>query len=440
MVDRLGNFPFWALEFDEAGTPSDGSASFLRELPSAHLTDLFVFSHGWNNDRTTAMALFTGFFGEVRKILENAEVGKRPNLAIGVVGVIWPSILFPGDAVPPALEGGAASLTANPGAANTLESELLKIFSRADQRPVLRDLLAMIDDQTPDGQTLLIFRDKLAQLASPNEAEATHDDLELRASTVKSDSDWMALLDAMSDAPSDSEGGAASFGSFFGRLWNGARNMLRVATYWEMKNRAGIVGAKGLGPLIGRVHSAQPDLKIHLLGHSFGARLVSYALTSLPDGLCGPKSPVKSLFLLQGAFSHFAFSDSLPFEPGRKGDLAGMAARVDGPLLTTYSLKDLAVGIAYPAASILSRQDAATATDLLYRWEGMGSDGAQAVNAANDVLGGVQTEYRFETGRWLNLDGNRVIVKGGPPSGAHGDIVHPETAWAALSAAKVVLP
>jgi hypothetical protein len=141
--------------------------------------------------------------------------------------------------------------------------------------------------------------------------------------------------------------------------------------------------------------------------------------------------------LLQGAFSHFAFADALPFDSSRKGDLAGMAARVDGPLLATHSLKDLAVGSAYPAASVLAGQDASDATDLMYRWEGMGHDGAQAVNAASVALGAVGTQYALQAGKWINLDGNQVIVNGNPPSGAHSDLIHPETAWAALTAAKL---
>jgi hypothetical protein len=38
----------------------------------------------------------------------------------------------------------------------------------------------------------------------------------------------------------------------------------------------------------------------------------------------------------------------------------------------------------------------------------------------------------------VNLDGNRVIVRGAPPLGSHGDIVYPHTAWAALAAAGIV--
>ena len=438
MADLLANFPFWSLPFDEEGRPSNDVTAFLEQIPSTDLTDLFIFSHGWNNDRATAMALYAGFFGEVRKLVDNSAISKKIDAAIGVAGIVWPSILFPGDVSPPGDVGGAASITTGL-APLTLESELPKVFNKADQQPVLQDVLAMIRDQPPNNQALFAFRDKLAQLVSQRDTVSTQDDLELRAATVTEDDDWIALLDAMSaPAPDEYGGGAATFGDFFGHLWEGAKNVLRVATYWEMKNRAGIIGAKGLGPLLGKLHTEQPNLKVHLLGHSFGARLVSYALTGLPADLSGEGSPIKTLFLLQGAFSHFAFADSLPFDPDRKGDLAGMAQRVDGPLLTTHSLKDLAVGNAYPAASILARQDTSAATDLLFRWEGMGHDGAQSVAAANEILGAVETSYPFQKGKWINLDGNHIIVNGGPPSGAHSDIIHPETAWAALSAAKIV--
>ncbi len=441
MAGQLAGFPFWQLEFDENGKPSGGTADFPEELSAAALTDLFVFSHGWNNDRPTAMALYSAFFEEVRGVIDNPAVEKRADAVVGVAGVLWPSILFPGDGTPSAVAGGAASL-AGDAAAFTLDSELPKIFRDSEQLSKLRELLELIGEQPPDRDALLAFRDKLSQLVSPKASEAAQDDLELRAATIGDDDAWLALLDSMSGpaSPVDSQGGAASMGSVFGRLWSGAVNVLRTATYWEMKNRAGVVGTRGLGPLIGAMHAASPNLRVHLLGHSFGARLVSYALAGLPGELSGPASPVKSLFLLQGAFSHFAFSESLPFERARKGDLAGMSQRVDGPLMATHSLKDLAVGNSYPAASIVARQDAADATDLQYRWEAMGHDGAQAVNAASGTLGGIQTAYAFEKGQWLNLDGNEIIVLGDPPSGAHSDIVHPEIAWAALTAAKVASP
>jgi hypothetical protein len=165
---------------------------------------------------------------------------------------------------------------------------------------------------------------------------------------------------------------------------------------------------------------------------------VSFSLSGLPEALKGERSPVKSLFLLQGAFSHFAFADKLPHDATRSGALKGMAARVDGPLLTTHSLKDFAVGRSYPAASFVNGDDAAAAEDQISRWGAIGYDGAQAVSAAAEQLSPPGKKYPFKKGGWVNLDGNKVIIHGGPPSGAHSDIAHPHTAWAALAAAEIV--
>jgi hypothetical protein len=111
-----------------------------------------------------------------------------------------------------------------------------------------------------------------------------------------------------------------------------------------------------------------------------------------------------------------------------------MNERVDGPLLATHSLRDTAVGLAYPFASVLANQDASSADDLMYRWEGVGHDGAQCVDAGEYLLGSPPCEYAFERGKWLNLDANDVIKIGPPPAGAHSDIIHPHIAWAALKA------
>ena len=165
--------------------------------------------------------------------------------------------------------------------------------------------------------------------------------------------------------------------------------------------------------------------------------MVSFALKGLPAGLERDRSPVKTLFLLQGAFSHFAFADSLPHAANRSGALKGMAARVDGPLVVTYSEHDLAVCKRYPQASFISREDAAGVEDATSRWGAMGSRGAQAVGAAVEPFKAVGQTYPFANGKFLNLDGDHLITRGGPPSGAHSDIIYPEIAWAVLQASKL---
>jgi pimeloyl-ACP methyl ester carboxylesterase len=204
-----------------------------------------------------------------------------------------------------------------------------------------------------------------------------------------------------------------------------------------MKKRAGLVGERGLGPLVGHLHADAPELRVHLVGHSFGARLVSFCLAGLPPAALEPRSPVKSVLLIQGAFSHFAFAEELPHDRSRSGALAGMAARVDGPLVVSHSVFDTAVGRLYPLASIASGQDSAAMDDLLYRWGAIGHDGAQAVGAAAARLGAVGAGYEFRAGRFLNVDADEVIRSGQPPSGAHSDIFHPELAWVAVAAAGI---
>ncbi|HJU06274.1 MAG TPA: hypothetical protein VJ692_14090 [Nitrospiraceae bacterium] len=439
MAEQIAGFPFWKLKFDDDGRPEDAAhiESFINEVKAENIDDLFIFSHGWNNDPTMANALYRGFFEEMRALLDDTAIPKRRTSTIGTAGVIWPSILWP-DEVPDAGEGGAVGLGDHLKKMD-LFKELKKVFSTPQQRETLDELARLLKEKKKDEKALKQFKSKLRTLVTGSPVKTSSQDNLEQQGILADDDEWREVFEALADEepPDESQGGAAGLGDVFGRLWRGAKSALRVATYWKMKDRAGVVGKTGLGPIIGRLHAAVPDLKVHLLGHSFGARLVSYALAGLPDSPSGGKSPVKSLFLLQGAFSHFTFADALPFDKKRKGELAGMASRVDGPLLTTHSLKDSAVGHAYPIASVVAGQDAADAAELLFRWGAMGHDGAQAVNAKQARLSRAGTAYTFEPGQWLNLDGNQVIINGDPPSGAHSDIIYPHTAWAALAAAGI---
>jgi hypothetical protein len=399
MAGEIAGRPHWEVGFDEQGRPDQDEAdTLLRELPGEDLTDLFVFSHGWNNDRGQARRLYQLYFQQVPGLLAQ---GGAQDARVGTLGVVWPSKRWADEPEPTGDGGGGGAAGLGDAAAlapaaaagdGALVEDLKDVFGGDDRRATLGELALVEDD--------------------PEEV-------------------FGRFADAV---PQTGEGGAAGLGDTFGRLWNGAKEALRQLTYLEMKKRAGVVGKQGLGPLLGRIAQADPEVGIHLIGHSFGARLVSFALTGLPPG----GSPVKSLYLLQGAFSHFAFADALPMDRSRGGALEGMAVRVDGPLVASFSVHDTAVGRLYPLASLSSRDDSAGLEDRLFRWGGIGHDGAQAVEATVATLGPVGTAYPFAPGRFVNLDGNGVITRGQPPSGAHSDIFHPELVWAGLAAAGLV--
>jgi hypothetical protein len=436
MAGEIAGRPHWEVGFDERGTPDQGEvAALLAELPGQDLTDLLVFSHGWNSDRRQARRLYQLWFQQVPGLL--AQGGSQAR--VGTLGVVWPSKRWADEPEPTGdlAGGGAAALgDAAPAAPPTdaaLVEDLKDVFAGDDQRRALDELARLLAERPEDPAALARFQTLMGELATTPAADPAGED---QGETALLEDRPEEVFGRFADAvPRTGEGGAAGLGDAFGRLWNGAKEALRQLTYFEMKKRAGVVGKQGLGPLLGRVAQADPEVRIHLLGHSFGARLVSFALAGLPDPA---RAPVKSLYLLQGAFSHFAFADALPMDRARGGALKGMATRVDGPLVASFSVHDTAVGKLYPLASLSSRDDSAGLEDQLFRWGGIGHDGAQAVEATVATLGPVGTAYPFQRGRFVNLDGNAVINRGGPPAGAHSDIFHPELVWAGLAAAGLV--
>jgi hypothetical protein len=434
MPADINGLPHWEVGFDEHGTPTRGDVDILlAELPGQGLTDLLVFAHGWNNDRGQARRLYQRFFEQVPGLLAR-EAGASAR--VGTLGVVWPSKRWADEPEPTGAGGGAAGLSdaaAPPGGDAALVEDLKDVFSGSGRAEALDELARLLEERPEDPAALARFQALMAELAGENDAVPADEDA---GEVALLEDDPEEVFGRFADAVArPGEGGAAGIGDAVGRLWDGAKEALRQLTYFEMKKRAGVVGKQGLGPLLGRVADADPDLRVHLIGHSFGARLVSFALAGLPDPA---RSPVKSVYLLQGAFSHFAFADALPVDPSRGGALKGMAARVDGPVVASFSVHDAAVGKFYPLASMSSRDDSAGLEDRLFRWGGIGHDGAQAVDATMVALGPVGTGYPFAPRRFVNLDGNAIVNRGGPPAGAHSDILHPELVWAGLAAAGLV--
>jgi hypothetical protein len=435
MASEIAGQPHWEVGFDERGQANQGEVdTVLAELPGRGLTDLFVFSHGWNSDRRQARRTYQLWFQQVPSLLARGGSQAR----VGTLGAVWPSKRWADEAEPTAAAGGvgAAGLGDAPPAPagdGALVEDLKDVFEGDERRQALDELARLLEERPEDSAALARFQTLMGELAGTPDAEPAGED---QGEVALLEDEPEEVFGRFADAvPRTGEGGAAGFGNPFERLWDGAKEALRQLTYFEMKKRAGVVGKQGLGPLLGRIAQAGPEVRVHLLGHSFGARLVSFALAGLPDPA---RSPVKSLYLLQGAFSHFAFADTLPMDRSRGGALKGMAARVDGPLVASFSVHDTAVGKLYPLASLSSRDDSADMEDLLFRWGGIGHDGAQAVDATVAPLGPVGTGYRFARGRFVNLDGDAVVNRGGPPAGAHSDIFHPELVWAGLAAAGLV--
>ncbi|MER5887586.1 serine-threonine protein kinase [Streptomyces sp. NPDC001941] len=428
--------PYREVTFDKDG---DVDAAERDGLARLDVTDLVMFAHGWNSSRTVATRLYSRFFEPFP-----ALVGGAPGVRMGYAGIVWPSMMFTDEPIPdfgsvlpadgrtgPALDAETrrALDEAFPGQRERLDRLAGLLELQPDSRPAfdefaasVRELVGVAADSPPDGRT--------ADLVDGEPARA-HPAFLYDDAVRVCERFTLALAEAGLDGPGQEPG--EGFGISLKKLWNGAKELLRQATYYEMKRRAGTVGQRGLGPLIGTLARSRPDTRIHLVGHSQGARLVAFALPGLPAGVRN----LKSVTLLQGAFSHYAFAPSLPHAARTSGALRDLQKRVDGPVVACYSRFDSALGVIYPLASALADDSTGLAAELERRWGAVGHDGVQACAGTAQLTLERALREGLPASGCVNVDAQAVVRDGGPPSGAHSDICHPELARVVVAAGRI---
>ena len=138
-----------------------------------------------------------------------------------------------------------------------------------------------------------------------------------------------------------SNGGVESFGSFFPSVLGGIDKFLNLTTWYVMKNRSGIVGGTGVAQAVRDLKASNKNIRLHLVGHSLGGRLMAACAKSLAkDPILQPDS----VTLLEAAFSHYGFSaNNGKGTPGFFRDVIAKKV-VKGPLLETFSFQDTVVG------------------------------------------------------------------------------------------------
>jgi hypothetical protein len=229
-----------------------------------------------------------------------------------------------------------------------------------------------------------------------------------------------------------------SFGAFG---TGGILSLLQQLSFWKMKDRARQFGETGGFELLTALQQAVPEernVRFHLMGHSFGCIVMSATLGG-PGGRGALVRRVDSVALVQGALSLWSFCSAIPMTPGLAGYFASVVAdhKVAGPLLTTQSEFDTAVGELYPCAAGVARQ-VVFAPSELPKYGAVGAFGIRGPGP--DVLDlemlPASGTYKFAPGKIYNLESSRYIREGGGLSGAHSDIAHAEVAHAVWQAAE----
>jgi hypothetical protein len=438
LVTDLAGFPCFEVEFRKDGglvNPGDelGAAQFVKDRT---VTDLFVFSHGWNNDIDDARKLYRNFFTKVRDQRANAEVGDR---RFAILAILWPSIRFADQELIP---GGNAA-----GAGSELPDEVLEdqidrlkqgfageegFFDRDDAATVLEQAKKLVPDleNDPDARERFIALARSLVQQRPGDEDAAADFFSLPndqcLKRLLSPTDRQAGNAAASAAAG--LGGAIRWGvgNFYSGMKAAAERLLNYTTYYQMKERAGLVGRTGAYTVISAIQAEKKDVNVHLIGHSFGGRLVTAAALG-PDG--APPIRPSTVTLLQAAFSHYGFAEN--YDDGRSDGLFRRVitdGRVAGPVLITHTSNDRAVRIAYAIASRLAGQAGAAVGDAKDFYGGIGCNGAQKTPecAPPGVLLHVNTPYNLIAKKVYNLRAD-VIQN-------HNDICKDEVAYALLRA------
>ena len=434
--------PYTPVEFTKNGDPAD-RAQFDAALKMIGTgTDVIMMAPGWNNDMPSAERMFARLTDAIDILMAGRPATGR---TLTVVGLQWPSKRWGSD--PEDTAGHGAGLGDD-------VTDLIGRIAMTVEDPAARSALEqLVPRLETDGDAQAEFLDILRGLLPPPEAVADDDSL---PGTLR-DGSVPEVLDAVEQArltvgsrigmtpvppvpagslppgfvpdPLAGATAAAGLGFHLGKLnpLQAMKQVLNTTTFYSMKERAGNVGARGVTALLDAVDAGQPAVRVHLAGHSFGARLVSAAAATTD-------TPISSMSLLQGAYSHrgLAARDAALKMPDGAFRRALTGGHLRGPVVVTHTHNDKAVGLAYALASRLAHQVAADVGDAGDPYGGIGANGAVGTTeAVEGELGDQNTTYAFQPGRVHNLRGDRFMS-------GHGDITNPAVANAVLAAIATV--
>lgn len=335
------------LAFPDQLDGPDGILTTLLAAPDGFVTDLWVLSYGWN----TSVQEGTNFYNEWVGLLRSEIQKVNPeNYNPMFVGVFWPSKILADTSSKPDPSRQPIPTSSTPTEDLADRTHFIQahrpIFDpeqRQDDAVYEQDFGWIYDFITSPDIKNQQHVTTLVDILKKYQQQDPHAD-QLKPENVI-DTNAPTLAEMLTKALTS---------PFAEAVQNGLLDFLRVFSFWTMKGRAGTIGANGLAPFLGRVQQlmvlSNPPLRIHLMGHSFGAKLITsavYGTVNIPE----VAQPIaNTLILFQGAFSQFSFSRNIPDRPGLAGFYVNLVEQelVAAPVVVIYSTRDLANGRLYP--------------------------------------------------------------------------------------------
>jgi hypothetical protein len=437
-METIADFDFLALHFDEHGKPPDDEETEEFLAAAKNASDVLLIAHGFRNSEADAKSLYFDFLTNFRDHVDAGPLSTRRWLT---GGVFWPSKSFRessdlNGSNTESLDDGDAPSAAERAQAEEKLRDLRDTLATEAQKPNLDAAIRMLDQLPNDRRAQDDFVDLVRSLLNDVSLDSTEGIDEFRA---REGSRLLDVLQApvllpgsMSDRDSgsvqtvnDGAGSVQALGNVVNSVFGAVGRFLNMTTWYVMKERAGTVGANGVADLVRAIRDLGDAPKVHLVGHSLGGRLMASCAKSL-----GKPAALDSLSLLEAAFSHYGFSETLDGKPGFFRDVFSTGV-VKGPAIETYSMQDEVVGHVYALASRLAHDNTEALGDENDEFGGIGRNGSQNFPAARRIdLSVASAAYvpSFPAGVLTNLNGSGGLIQD------HGDVTNPAVTWAVACA------
>jgi hypothetical protein len=426
--------PWYVIPFDKKGTCTAPLTRnhLVDAVGKKQYTDVFLFSHGWNNDWDTASERYEDFVAGFIKMRRDFGLKLDRDYRPLLVGVFWPStaLVLPWERAPK-FAGTPANGGSDTDAWRRELEELADLVADEDRSTFYE--LAQKDDLSEADATRLakIIADATRRCENADAETFGGDDQPLSANELLRRARAMPNSSATNGRPGEfsfATGAAGGPAAAFSLSSLDPRKLIRLGTVLQMKDRAARVGAHGVGALVTDVLQADTNVRLHLVGHSYGAIVVLSAV-------CFPKelpAQVQSMLLLQPAVSQWCFAANVRGK-NFPGGYRPALDRVKGTILTTFSKHDGPLTSFFHLAARrdrdLGQPQIAGDTGLpkapseFAALGGFGPAGLSPQELTVLPMQSPATRYTLGSAKICALNGNVAIA-------GHGDISVPATWWA----------
>jgi hypothetical protein len=202
------------VQFNKQGDAADENEvnQALSSIAQGAFTDLFVVSHGWNNDMADARNLYKRLFDCVSKVLGDGSVSNLGGRKFAVLGILWPSKKFAEEELIPSGAAGINSAVTVEFIQKQLD-DLKGVFDKADADATLakaRQLVPQLENSKNAQREFADLIRSLPQRGAEHAEDASDRFFKLDGGDVMTRLSKPAFSPTSHTKPA---GGAASLGS-----------------------------------------------------------------------------------------------------------------------------------------------------------------------------------------------------------------------------------